>query len=71
MLASEMLAVAQHLYFYGNPAHCPSLDTIENLVKLLPMLVQATWPKNNPLLQMPHITEQNLHYFRRVSMFIY
>lgn len=69
MLTNEMLALAQHLCFYGNPARCPSLDTIENLAKLLPMIVQALWPKNSPLLQLPHITEQNLHYFRRVSMF--
>lgn len=69
MLTNEMLAIAQHLCFYGNPARCPSLDTIENLAKLLPMIVQALWPKNSPLLQLPHITEQNLHYFRRVSMF--
>ncbi|OZC12628.1 hypothetical protein X798_00259 [Onchocerca flexuosa] len=65
MLTSEMLAIAQHLCFYGNPARCPSLDTIENLAKLLPMIVQALWPKNSPLLQLPHITEQNLHHFRR------
>ncbi|KAL3998451.1 Sec63 Brl domain family protein [Acanthocheilonema viteae] len=65
MLTNEMLALAQHLCFYGNPARCPSLDTIENLAKLLPMIVQALWPKNSPLLQLPHITEQNLHYFRR------
>ncbi|VIO96374.1 Uncharacterized protein BM_BM6961 [Brugia malayi] len=65
MLTNEMLAIAQHLCFYGNPARCPSLDTIENLAKLLPMIVQALWPKNSPLLQLPHITEQNLHYFRR------
>lgn len=69
MLANEMLALAQHLCFYGNPARCPPLDTIENLAKLLPMIVQALWPKNSPLLQLPHITEQNLHYLRRVSLF--
>ncbi|VDN04762.1 unnamed protein product [Thelazia callipaeda] len=65
MLTNEMLTIAQHLCFYGNPARCPSLDTIENLAKLLPMIVQAQWPKNSPLLQLPHITEQNLHHFRR------
>lgn len=67
MLISEMLSLAQQLYFYGNPARCPSLDTIENLAKLLPMIVQALWPKSSPLLQLPHITEQNLHHFRKVS----
>ncbi|KAM3720433.1 Translocation protein [Dirofilaria immitis] len=65
MLTNEMLSIAQHLCFYGNPARCPSLDTIENMAKLLPMIVQALWPKNSPLLQLPHITEQNLHHFRR------
>uniref|UniRef100_A0A915ACS8 J domain-containing protein n=1 Tax=Parascaris univalens TaxID=6257 RepID=A0A915ACS8_PARUN len=65
MLVNEMLSVTQQLYFYGNPSRCPSLDTIENLVKLVPMIVQALWPKNSPILQLPHITEHNLHHFRR------
>ncbi|VDN50841.1 unnamed protein product [Dracunculus medinensis] len=38
MLINEMLSISQHLYFYGNPTRCPSLDTIENLMKLLPMI---------------------------------
>lgn len=70
MLVSEMLSIAQHLYFYGNPARCPSLETIENLTKLLPMIVQGLWPKNSALLQLPHITEQNLYHFRRVFFLI-
>uniref|UniRef100_A0A0N5A8A2 J domain-containing protein n=1 Tax=Syphacia muris TaxID=451379 RepID=A0A0N5A8A2_9BILA len=65
MLINEMLSIAQNLYFYGNPAHCPSLETIENLTKLSSMIVQALWPKNSTLLQLPHITEHNLHYLRK------
>ncbi|VDM43129.1 unnamed protein product [Toxocara canis] len=65
MLINEMLSVTQQLYFYGNPSRCPSLETIENLAKLVPMIVQALWPKNSPILQLPHITEHNLHHFRK------
>lgn len=65
MLINEMLSISQHLYFYGNPTRCPSLDTIENLMKLLPMIVQALWPKNSSFLQLPHIAEQNLHHLRK------
>lgn len=65
MLINEMLSITQQLYFYGNLSRSPSLDTIENLTKLIPMIVQALWPKNSAILQLPHITEHNLHHFRR------
>ncbi|KAL1131935.1 hypothetical protein AAG570_011546 [Ranatra chinensis] len=41
----------------------PSIETIENCMKLCPMIVQAMWDYKSPLLQMPHITEENLKYF--------
>ncbi|VDD94742.1 unnamed protein product [Enterobius vermicularis] len=64
MLINEMLSIAQYMYFCDGP-RTPSLDTIENLTKLSPMIVQGLWPKNSTLLQLPHITEHHLHYLRK------
>lgn len=33
-------------------------------MKLSPMMVQALWNFKSPLLQLPHITEENLKYFK-------
>ncbi|XP_076296029.1 translocation protein Sec63 [Lasioglossum baleicum] len=41
----------------------PSIKTIENCMKLCPMIVQGFWEFKNPLLQLPHITEDNLKCF--------
>ncbi|XP_066991282.1 translocation protein SEC63 homolog [Anabrus simplex] len=41
----------------------PNIETIENCMKLCPMIVQAMWEYKSPLLQLPHITEDNLKYF--------
>jgi translocation protein SEC63 len=46
----------------GTPA--PKLETIECVMKLSPMIVQALSDKNkNSLLQLPHIEESNLKHF--------
>lgn len=44
--------------------HLPTITTVENCMKLSPMIVQACWEFKNPLLQLPHITEDHLKYFR-------
>ncbi|XP_076177312.1 translocation protein Sec63 isoform X3 [Ptiloglossa arizonensis] len=41
----------------------PSIKTVENCMKLCPMIVQGFWEFKNPLLQLPHITEDNLKCF--------
>ncbi|XP_031848650.1 translocation protein Sec63 [Nomia melanderi] len=41
----------------------PSIKTIEKCMKLCPMIVQGFWEFKNPLLQLPHITEDNLKCF--------
>ncbi len=42
----------------------PRLETIENMMKLSPMIVQACWNKTKSnLLQLPHIDESHLRYF--------
>ena len=48
----------------GRIGRLPSLDTIENAMKLSPLIVQALWDKSSsPLLQLPHIEEDMLKYF--------
>ncbi|KAF2893531.1 hypothetical protein ILUMI_12642 [Ignelater luminosus] len=41
----------------------PSIETIENCMKLCPMIVQGLWEFKSPLLQLPYINEDNLKYF--------
>ncbi|XP_050306572.1 translocation protein SEC63 homolog [Anthonomus grandis grandis] len=41
----------------------PTIETIENCMKLCPMIVQALWEFKSPLLQLPYINDDNLKYF--------
>lgn len=41
----------------------PSIETIENCMKLSPMIVQGLWDFKSPLLQLPYINDENLKYF--------
>lgn len=41
----------------------PNIETIENCMKLCPMIVQALWEHKSPLFQLPHINEENIKYF--------
>lgn len=43
--------------------HVPNLETLENIMKLSPMIVQALWDRQSPLLQLPHITEDMQRHF--------
>lgn len=52
-----MLALA------GRIPRMPSLDTMENAMKLCPLIVQALWDSKSSLLQLPHITEDMLRHF--------
>jgi translocation protein SEC63 len=47
----------------------PALATMENVMKISPMVVQALWENKNPLLQLPHVNEDLLRHFvtKRVS----
>ncbi|XP_075232582.1 translocation protein Sec63 isoform X3 [Lycorma delicatula] len=40
-----------------------NIETVENIMKLCPMIVQALWEFKSPLLQLPHISEDSLKYF--------
>ncbi|CAB3372878.1 Hypothetical predicted protein [Cloeon dipterum] len=41
----------------------PKIETIENVMKLSPMIVQGLWDNKSPLRQLPHIQEENLKWF--------
>ncbi|KAK2709515.1 hypothetical protein QYM36_013246 [Artemia franciscana] len=51
-----MLAHAGHI------SKMPLLFSLENNMKLCPMIFQALWEHKNPLLQLPHIDEDILKY---------
>lgn len=65
-LMEEFLRVLLQMIFQIPMQRSPSLETLENLLKLFPMLVQALWPRNSSLLQLPHITEHNVPFLRKV-----
>lgn len=41
----------------------PSLETIENTMKLHAFVIQAMWTNKNALLQLPHVSEDMLRHF--------
>ena len=41
----------------------PRLSTVENIMKVSQMVVQALWDNKSSLLQLPHITEDQLRHF--------
>lgn len=52
-----------YLFATGNTNTCPSLETLEKAMKLNALVVQSLWATKNPLLQLPHITEDMLRHF--------
>ncbi|XP_049794094.1 translocation protein SEC63 homolog [Schistocerca serialis cubense] len=48
----------------------PNIETIENCMKLCPMIVQAMWEYKSPLLQLPYVTDDNLKYFVNKKRYI-
>ncbi|XP_014214018.1 translocation protein SEC63 homolog [Copidosoma floridanum] len=66
-LILEMISCLNHLIvlaYAKQVQHLPPITTIEKCMKLSPMIVQAFWEFKNPLLQLPHITEDHLKYFK-------
>lgn len=64
-LVDEMITCTQNLVMYQQGSRIP-IDTFDNFLRLQPMIVQALWQKNSPLLQLPHVTEYNLQHLRKV-----
>ncbi|XP_011506359.1 PREDICTED: translocation protein SEC63 homolog [Ceratosolen solmsi marchali] len=66
-LIQEMISCVNQLIvlaYARQVQHLPTITTIENCMRLCPMIVQAFWEFKNPLLQLPHITEDHLKYFK-------
>lgn len=66
-LLEEFLRVMLQMIIQIPMQRPPTLQTMENVIKLYPMFVQALWPRNSPLLQLPHITEQNIPFLMKVT----
>ncbi|KAK5986397.1 DNaJ domain (Prokaryotic heat shock protein) [Trichostrongylus colubriformis] len=66
-LIEEMISISQQLTFYTQTK--VPIETLDNLLRLQPMFVQGLWPKNSPLLQLPHITDHHLPYLRKGRVF--
>ncbi|XP_033224436.1 translocation protein SEC63 homolog [Belonocnema kinseyi] len=65
-LVQEMISCVNQLVILAYArriAHLPTIETIENCMKLCPMIVQGFWENKNPLLQLPHIKEEHLKHF--------
>lgn len=50
-------------HFYFSVGRLPSLETIESVMKMSPMIVQGIWDNKSPLLQLPHVTEDMQKFF--------
>ena len=44
--------------------HPPSQDTFENVMRVSQMLVQGSWNRYSPLLQLPHLQPDHLRHFK-------
>lgn len=65
-LIQEMVVCVSQLIMLahaGRLSRMPSLITLEGCMKLSGMIVQGLWECKSPLMQLPHITDENLKYF--------
>lgn len=74
-LVQEMVSVVNQLIMLAyagriSAQKLPPIETIENCMKLAPMLIQGLWEFKSPLLQLPHLTEDNLKYFVNKKRYI-
>uniref|UniRef100_A0A1A9VMT7 J domain-containing protein n=1 Tax=Glossina austeni TaxID=7395 RepID=A0A1A9VMT7_GLOAU len=67
-LVQEMVSCVHQIVMlaYARRApRLPSIETIENCMKMSPMIIQALWEFKSPLLQLPHITEDHLYFMNK------
>ncbi|VDP15244.1 unnamed protein product [Soboliphyme baturini] len=65
LLIQEMIQVYSQLVAFaaaGRISRMPVLDTLDNIIKVSQMLVQASWDSKSPLMQLPHFTEDMLRH---------
>lgn len=70
-LLDEFLRVMLQMIIQMPMQRPPTLQTLENVLKFYPMFIQGLWPRNSPLLQLPHITDQNIPFLMKVSFSFY
>lgn len=70
LVAEFVNAVAQliTLAMSGRLPNTPALVTLENAMKLSPLIVQALWDFQSPLLQLPYISDENLKLFSKKNI---
>lgn len=67
-LVQEMVSCVHQLVMLAyakRVPRLPSIETIENCMKMSPMIIQALWDFKSPLLQLPHITEDHLYFMNK------
>lgn len=74
-LVNEMVSVVNQLIMLAYAGRIsgqklPPIETIENCMKLAPMIIQGLWEFKSPLLQLPHLTEDHLKYFVNKKRYI-
>ncbi|KAI0226507.1 J domain-containing protein [Lamellibrachia satsuma] len=65
-LLNEMINIVAQLVTMahaGRVSKMPRLTTVENIMKVSQMVVQALWDNKSSLLQLPHISEDQLRHF--------
>ncbi|KAK2171190.1 hypothetical protein NP493_1094g02025 [Ridgeia piscesae] len=65
-LLNEMINIVAQLVTMahaGRVSKMPRLSTVENIMKVSQMVVQALWDNKSSLLQLPHISEDQLRHF--------
>lgn len=64
-MVSQAAYLVTYAHYSGKPQNEPKLETIECLMKLSPMIVQAQTDKSrSSLLQLPYIEESDLRHFQ-------
>lgn len=74
-LVNEIVSVVNQLIMLAYAGRIsgqklPPIETIENCMKLAPMIIQGLWDFKSPLLQLPHLTEDHLKYFVNKKRYI-
>lgn len=74
-LVNEMVSVVNQLIMLAYAGRIsgqklPPIETIENCMKLAPLIIQGLWEFKSPLLQLPHITDDHLKYFVNKKRYI-
>lgn len=67
-LVQEMVSCVHQLVMMAyarRVPRLPSIETIENCMKMSPIIIQALWDYKSPLLQLPHLTEDHLYFMNK------